>query len=284
MNPSPRRDPFLVQGTDPTRASVARVYDYSLGGKDNYEIDKAAYYKILQVAPGHRETSWIHTWWRHRAIDYLADAGVDQFLDIGAGLPTEHAPHLRLRKNGSAARVVYVDNDALCLAHGRALLPDDNIVFVAGDFVQDGTLLHQHSEVMQHLDPDKPIGMLLTGVLHHLHHDALQLAEVMREYIDRLPAGSYVVASCFWDPGDENPEHHQLARQLESVFVDDALGTGWFRSRAQILRYFDGLELVPPGLVEPENWQPSRTSTQAQAPEHHLMLCGVGRKTTRPVG
>jgi hypothetical protein len=264
-------------GVDTGRASVARTYDYSLGGKDNYDVDRAAFERVLAVAPQQREVSRMNRDWLYRVVRYLAgQAGIDQFLDVGAGLPAVVNTHEVAQLGNRTARVVYVDNDPLSAAHGRAMLAQNAFThFVCGDLLEQGTLL-AHRDVLRYLELDRPVGLIVCGLLHHLH-DALDPAGVMREYIERLPRGSYVAISHFWDPAEEDPELHRLAARLQRAFVDGGLGSGWYRTREQIRAYFCGLELLEPGLAHLDDWWPSGPALQARPPEA-LMLGGVGYK------
>ncbi|MGW1742082.1 SAM-dependent methyltransferase [Nocardia sp. NPDC001965] len=172
---------------------------------------------------------------------------------------------------------MYVDNDPVCNAHGRVLLEqNENTHYVSGDFLAENTLLG-NKDVLQYLDLGWPVGLVVCGLLHHLD-DGLEPAGVMGEYIERLPDGSYVAATNFWDPAEEEPALHELARNLERAFTEMGLGSGWYRTREQQLEYFEGLELIAPGLTELENWWPAGPAAGAQSPEERLMLGGVGYK------
>lgn len=265
-------------GVDTTRSSIARVYDYSLGGKDNYTVDRAVYEQILEVAPHQGEVSRMNRRWLHRVTRFLAGAaGIDQFLDIGSGLPTVGNTHEIAQRQNPESRVVYVDNDPLCAAHGRVMLErNDYTRFVHADLCDEGTLL-TNPQVRQLIGPDRPIGLLMVGLLHHLDDD-LDPAAVMQSHIDLLPEGSYVAISHFWAPGEEDPPLHELARALEERFVRRGLGSGWYRSRDEIASYFGGLPLVEPGLVELDDWWPEGPPARARYPEERLMLGGLAYK------
>ncbi|MGW5751495.1 SAM-dependent methyltransferase [Nocardia rhamnosiphila] len=263
-------------GVDSTRPSVARVYDYSLGGKDNYQVDRVAFEQVQRVAPRQGDVSRMNRRWLHRVTRYLAGtAGVAQFLDIGAGLPTVINTHEVAQLENRTARVVYIDNDPLCAAHGRVMLAQNGFTqFVRGDLLERGTLL-ANREVLRYLELDRPVALIVCGLLHHLDEPT----EVMREYIERLPQGSYVAVSHFWDPGEENPELHALAGRLQHAFTEGGLGSAWYRTRERIRTYFCGLELLEPGLVHLDDWWPAGPALQARPPEA-LMLGGVGYKPT----
>jgi hypothetical protein len=280
--PVPRTGVRAPVGADTTRPSIARVYNYSLGGKDNYDIDRAAFEHVLEIAPRQGEVSQMNRRWLHRVVRYLAaPAGIDQFLDIGAGLPTAVNTHQIVQQENPEAKVVYVDNDPVCSAHGRVLLEqNENTYFVAGDILEKGTLL-ENKNILHYLDPKRPIGVLICGLLHHLDDD-LDPPGVMHEYITRLPVGSYVAITNFWDPAEEDPELHVLAKRLERAFTEKGLGSGWYRTREQQLAYFEGLELIPPGFTELEDWWPSGPADRQRLPEERVVIGGVGYKRYVP--
>ncbi|MGI5219446.1 SAM-dependent methyltransferase [Nocardia sp. CA-290969] len=266
-------------GTDIARASIPRVYDYSLGGKDNYAVDREALGTVLQVAPGQREVSLANRRWQHRVVRYLAEqVGLEQFLDIGAGLPRVGNTHEIAQLGNPRTTVVYVDNDPVCAAHGRALLErNERTHYVLADFLDAGTLLGNPA-VTQYFELDRPIGVLACGVLQHIGDD-LDPAGVMGELIDRLPVGSYVAVSHFYDQGEEHPEIHRVARDLEAAFTD-GVGSGWYRTREEILEFLTGLEVEPPGLVELDDWWPLGPPKPEceRSPEERTMRGGLGCK------
>lgn len=278
LQPAPRTGVRAPVGVDTTRPSIARVYDYSLGGKDNYPVDRAAYGQVLRVAPRQGDVSVMHRRWLHRVVRQLAgSAGIDQFLDIGAGLPTVANTHEVAQQLNPDAMVVYVDNDPVCTAHGRVLLEqNENTHFVAGDLLETGTLL-ENRDVRRYLEPDRPIGLLVCGLLHHIPDEA-KPAQVMHDYVERLPAGSYVAISNFYDPGPSNPDLHALAKRLEHAFVAEGLGSGWYRTRDEQIEYFAGLDLVEPGFVELEDWWPAGPPVRERFAEEQVVYGGVGYK------
>ncbi|MFE7743686.1 SAM-dependent methyltransferase [Nocardia sp. NPDC057455] len=260
-------------GPDPTRPSIARVHDYSLGGKDNYEVDRRFFHDILQVAPRMREVSSMTRLWLDRVVRHLVgDVGIDQIVDLGAGLPAVTNIHEIAHQYNREARVVYVDNDPLCCTHGRALLERHaGVRYVQGDLTRPRSLL---PEITGHLEPGHPMTVILSGVLHHVP-DELGPAGIVRAYAEMLPPGSYFAISHYLDPTDDSAAH-RLARELEHRFVD-GLGSGWFRTREQIAAYFDGLELVGPGLVELGDWWPYGPALRPRSVEQRLMLGALGR-------
>ncbi|TLG01773.1 hypothetical protein FEK35_23215 [Nocardia cyriacigeorgica] len=276
--PAPTTGVRRPVGVDTTRASIARVYDVSLGGKDNYDVDRAAFDMILQVAPRQRDVSKMNRRWLHRVTRYLAGTvGIDQFLDIGAGLPTVGNTHEIAQSQNPEATVVYVDNDPVCNAHGRVLLETNEYThFVSADLTRPDTLLRD-DEVIRHLDLERPLGLILCGILHHVD-DGLDPAGIMRDYIEALPFGSYVAITHFWNPND-GTELADLAVRLQRQFTEMGLGSGWYRTREEIASYFHDLEMIEPGLVELEQWWPMGPPIREPFPEERVMLGGVGRKS-----
>ncbi|WP_280203225.1 MULTISPECIES: SAM-dependent methyltransferase [Nocardia] len=264
-------------GVDTRRASIARVYDYSLGGKDNYDVDRSAFEQILQAAPRQRDVSKMNRRWLHRVTRYLAGTvGIDQFLDIGAGLPTVGNTHEIAQSQNPEATVVYVDNDPVCNAHGRVLLEtNDYVRFVSANLTDPEALLG-NPDVQARIDFGRPVGLILCGILHHVD-DGLEPAAIMGRYIDALPSGSHVAITHFWNPNDGS-DRADLAVRLQRQFVEMGLGSGWYRTREQINSYFGGLELIEPGLVELEDWWPMGPPVRGRFPEERLMLGGVAVK------
>ncbi|MGP4014714.1 SAM-dependent methyltransferase [Saccharopolyspora sp. 5N708] len=263
---------------DLTRASIARVYDKFLGGKDNYEVDREVYEAIMAIAPEGEKVATAIRGWLIRVINYLVgNAGIDQLLDVGSGLPTAENTHQTAQHRNPGATVVYVDNDPIVAVHGRALLEEnDHTHFVTADLTRPADLLASPG-VTDHLDFHRPFALIQCATLHHVDDDA-DPAAVMRHYIDALPAGSYVALTHWWDPADEHPAGHDLARELELRWRESSMGTGRYRTRAEISQFFDGLELLEPGLVELHDWWPNGPQMRETSLIERLILGGVGRK------
>ncbi|GAA5063047.1 SAM-dependent methyltransferase [Nocardia callitridis] len=276
--PTPQTGVRAPVGVDPTRASIARVYDATLGGKDNYDVDRFVRDKVAEIAPRQSDVARMNRRWLHRVVRYLSGTvGIDQFLDIGAGLPTVGNTHEIVQQQNPDAKVVYVDNDPVCNAHGRVLLEtNENTHFVPADLTQPDTLL-SHAEVTKHLDLSRPIGVVLCGILHHVDDD-LDPAAIMQRYVDRLAPGSYIGITHFWDPGAESDEAHQMALELQRRFTEMGLGSGWYRSRAEITSLFGDLNILEPGVVELDDWWPSGPSVHQRSTDERLILGGLGYK------
>jgi hypothetical protein len=260
---------------DASKASVARVYDAFLNGKDNYEIDREVLRRIQEVAPEATQLGWDNREFLIRASRFLAgQTGIMQFLDCGSGLPTAENTHQIVQRIRPDARIVYVDNDPVVLAHGRALLEEnDRTHLVGADIFRPAEVL-QDEVVRQHIDFSEPIALYQCGTMHHYTGD--RYAEIMGEYVDALPSGSYVALSHFLDP--ETAEHSALARRMEEIFIHSPMGSGSFRTRAEIESMMAGLELVEPGLVLCAEWWPDGPRVKPLYPVQYCIAGVVGRK------
>ncbi|MFI5614127.1 SAM-dependent methyltransferase [Amycolatopsis sp. NPDC051903] len=229
-------------GVDPSRASIARVYDAALGGKDNYEIDRQVLAQVARVAPEVNDLAWSNRNFLTRACRFLADqGGIRQFLDCGSGLPTAENTHQIVQRVDPETEVVYIDNDPVVISHGRALLEEnDHTHFAGADIFSPGDVL-TNDVVRTYLDFTKPIALLQIGTLHHYTAD--NGADLMAEYIDALPSGSFVAIAHFFNP--ETPELGELARRMEELFIHSPMGSGRFRTATEIKAFLPGLDLIP---------------------------------------
>lgn len=263
-------------GVDPTRASIARVYDAFLNGKDNYEIDRQVRDRVLSVAPEAADMAFENRNFLIRACRFLAaQTGINQFLDCGSGLPTSENVHQVVQRVDPEIRVVYIDNDPVVLAHGRALLEEnDHTTFVSANIFDPDQILSD-ARVRKHIDFSRPLVLMQMGTLHHFEGPVEEAAEIMRTYIDAVPSGSYVALSHFIDP--EN-EYSPLARKMEEVFRHSPMGSGSFRTRAEIETLLEGLELLPPGLTLCAEWWPDGPQIKPLSPAQNCIAGAVGRK------
>jgi len=264
-------DPAAPANLDITRASIARVYDYVLGGKDNFEIDRTTAHAIIRVLPEAPQIARDNRAFVRRSVRYLAGAAsIRQIIDIGCGLPTEGNVHEVAHEVNRGTRVVYVDNDPIVLAHGRALLADNNNSIVITSDVRDPESLFNNPAIGKFIDRTEPYAVLISAVLHHLSDDEDPWA-VAKAIRDWLPSGSYLMIANFVDPGEPR------ARATERAFLEGSLGTGRFRTLDEQTGFFEGLEMVEPGLVPANEWRPD-PDTETNSPVHNLYLAGVGRK------
>ncbi|MDA3626659.1 SAM-dependent methyltransferase [Saccharopolyspora oryzae] len=261
---------------DTSKASIARVYDAFLGGKDNYEVDREVFHRVREVAPEAAQLAWDNRQFLIRATRFIAaETGVTQFLDCGSGLPTAENTHQVAQRIAPDSRVVYVDNDPVVLAHGRALLEENTQThFSPADIFEPARIL-QDEVVRRHLDFSEPIALFQMGTLHHYDGERPP-QDIMREYIDALPSGSYVGISHFLDP--ETDEFSDLARRMEQTFLHSPMGTGLFRTRAEIEAMFNGLEFVEPGLTLCADWWPTGPRLKPLSPVQYCIAGAVARK------
>ncbi|MGW7532365.1 SAM-dependent methyltransferase [Amycolatopsis sp. NPDC054798] len=262
-------------GVDITRASIARVYDAALNGTNNYEIDRRVLDQVRTVAPEVNDLAWANRNFLIRACRFLATQGrITQYLDCGSGLPTAENTHQVVQRINPEARVLYVDNDPVVLAHGRALLEEnENTRFIEADIFKPDQILRNET-AREFLDWTKPIALLHNGTLHHYLGDDYE--EMMRTYVDALPSGSFVVVAHFLDPQTE--AHSAIARRMEEKFTHSPMGSGLFRTWDEIRRMFGGTELVDPGLVLCEDWWPDGPRYQPLNQVQECIAGGVGRK------
>lgn len=270
MRQAVREDPASPPAVDIDKASIARVYDYMLGGKDNYPADREAAQLTIKALPDTPQIAFDNRAFLQRAVRYLVgEAGIKQIIDIGSGLPTAGNVHEIAQEVDPAARVVYVDNDPIVLAHGRALLSENDSTTVITADLRDPDTIFDHPDTQKLINWDEPFAILLGGIVHHFsdEQDPQALVAALR---DRLPSGGYLLVTNFYDSGEPR------ARELERAFLE-GLGAGRFRTREEQVPYFDGLELVEPGLVLANEWRPD-SDTPTASPVHTLYIGAVGRK------
>jgi SAM-dependent methyltransferase len=268
-------------GDQPVRASIARVYDAALGGTDNFPVDRQVLDQVRAVAPEVNDLAWSNRRFLGRAVRFLADqGGIRQFLDCGSGLPTAENTHQIAQRVDAATRVVYVDDDPAVITHSEALLAgDETCRVVAADIFRPADVL-ENETVRGHLDLTQPLAVLQVGTLHHYAGD--DGAELMRQYVDALPTGSFVVIAHFLDP--ETEELGPLARRMEQVFLHSPMRSGVFRTRAQITGFLPGLQIVPPGPDRPgelelcDLWWPDGPRLRPLNPVEQCIAAAVGRK------
>jgi hypothetical protein len=248
---------------DVTLPHSARVWNYLLGGKDNFAVDRAVADEVAKHLPEIVDIAWAGREFLGRVIRYLAvEAGIRQFLDLGTGLPTVDNTHEVAQRHAPESRIVYVDNDPLVLVHARALLTsarEGRTDYVDAD-VRDPDLVL--SQARRTLDFGQPIAVMMLGILGHVHDDE-QAARIVARIVDELPSGSYLAV---------NDSIHTPANAA-AVEIGRRDGADYrLRSPAQIRAFFTGLELVDPGVVSTPQWRPD---TEKQALD---VYCGVARK------
>ena len=263
---------WVPPGVDTKRANPARVYDYLLGGTHNFLADQDAGRAILAVEPNTRPGVRANRAFLGRAVRFLAAQGIRQFLDIGSGIPTEGNVHEIAQQAALGARVAYVDADPVAVAHALAMLagnPDAGII--EADLREPRQILADH-EVRRLIDLARPAGLLLGMVLHFID-DAEDPWRIVATLRDALAPGSYLVLGHL-----TNESRPVVAQATETVYNRSVSTDIHMRSRAEILRFFDGFDLVDPGLVYLPQWRPDSPADVPADPSQFWGLVGVGRK------
>src|SRR6516165_2394585 len=260
-----------VPQLDTRHAHSARVYNYWLGGQDNFAADREAAEQAIAANPGIVADVRANREFLARAVRYLAaECGVRQFLDVGAGLPTANNTHQVAQAVAPDARVVYVDNDPLVLVHARALLsssPEGRTAYVEADLRDSAAIIGQAS---RSLDLGAPIALMLL-IIVHLIPDPEDPYGIVARLVDALPAGSYLVLA---HPASDI-RAASMAEMTRRVNERMSGPKATMRDRAAITRFFDGLELVAPGVVQPQQWRPDPGML---SPPQVTAWCGVARK------
>jgi SAM-dependent methyltransferase len=261
-------------GVDVSRPHSARVYDFFLGGKDNFAADRETAELTLRNLPSARAAARENRRFLGRAVAYLAgEAGIRQFLDIGTGLPSADNTHEVAQRIAPDSRIVYADNDPLVLAHARALLtssPAGRTAYIEADLRDPGTIIAS-AAVRETLDLSQPVALMLVSVLHFIP-DSGDPAGIVAALLDALPPGSYLVASHI------SPEHDPAGiHALERAYRDGGV-TVRARTAEELGRLaFRGLELVDPGVVLVSDWRPDAAGPPYR-PADVNGYGGVGRK------
>lgn len=245
-----------LKGVDTSIPNLARIYDYYLGGKDNFAADREAAEEIIKLAAAHgadvRQIARANRAFVRRAVRFIAESGVTQFIDIGAGLPTQENVHQVARRVAPDARVVYVDNDPVVLVHARALLTDNpGTIAVRGDVTRPEEILADPA-IRAHLDLDRPFAILLAAILHLFPDDDL-VERILAPLREALPPGGYLVITHAYTetPRPDDPELDQAAK----IYGRTGHGLMTLRDARQIEAFFTGLTLVEPGVVPVQFWR-----------------------------
>jgi SAM-dependent methyltransferase len=251
--------------------SVARMYDYYLGGKDNFEVDRAAVERMPTTMTEITDAVHENRAFLRRAVRFIAAQGIGQFIDIGSGLPTVGNTHEVAQKARPGARVVYVDNDPVVLVHGRALLAaDENTTVVTADMREPAGILG-HPETRRLIDFDRPVGVLLIAMTHFLTLE--ERPAVMGALRAGLPDGSFVAISHATTEGRDPAVYNAVQEVYRSTPAPL-----YFRNAAEIGLFFEGFDLVEPGLVPVNQWRPDPAD---DAPATGWVWGGVGRLSPR---
>ncbi|MFF4212106.1 SAM-dependent methyltransferase [Streptomyces sp. NPDC001796] len=264
----------LSTSIDATVPTAARMYDYYLGGKDNYAADRAACEELDKVVPSTRALALNNRRFLQRVVRTLAEEyGIRQFLDHGSGLPTQDNVHQVAQRIDAASHVVYVDSDPMVLVHGRALLEQDERTVVIQADMRDTETIFTHPETRRLIDFSQPVAVLFNSVMHCIPDSETDgPPALVRRVADRLVPGSFMVMC-------QLVSEDAQVRDFVTDFMDQATQGHWGRVRQEkdVEAWFDGMDILEPGLVEVSTWRPDSEVAPRQLTQEWIEFGGVGR-------
>jgi hypothetical protein len=268
---STERPNWAPESIDLERPNAARIYDYLLGGAANFAADREFGEQLLTVLPEARPAARMNRAFLHRAVRFCVDAGIRQFLDVGSGIPTAGNVHEIAQRMDPECRVLYVDIEPVAVTHSELMLRDNaQATAIRADFTDPDSILDSEA-AREMLDFDEPMALLLVALLHFVP-DAAQPYDAVNRFVSRLASGSYLVLS----HSVERPSAEQ-AKGIDRLY-DRADAPGVRRTREEITRFYAGLEMVEPGLVNTPEWRPEPTDDSANQPGADVAVAGVARK------
>ena len=262
----------VPEGVDPGRASVARIYDAMLGGVHNFAIDREALAAFTGIDPRVRALARANRAFLGRAVRFLVEAGVRQFLDLGSGIPTQGNVHEVAQAAAPDARVVYVDNDPAAVAHSASLLADNAGADVVSADIRRPAEVLASPHVRALIDFDQPVAVLMITILHFITEEEGP-DDLVAAFRDALPAGSWLALS-----HATNEDRPQTAAAVGKLYRSKATSPVTARSRERIADLFDGFDLVDPGLVHVPLWRPDAADDVPDNPSEYWVYAGVGCK------
>jgi SAM-dependent methyltransferase len=264
-----QRPDWAPESTDTERPSVARMYDYYLGGSHNFAVDREAARQVIAVVPETPLIARANRAFLRRAVRFLMDSGVRQFLDIGSGIPTVGNVHEIAQRYDPAVRVAYVDLDPVAVAHSREILAGNHLTAVIQEDLRRPERILDHPDVRKLLDFGRPVAVMMLAVLHFVS-DADDPAGILATVRAALAPGSYLAVSQVSAEGREDD-----VDPIQSVYrkADNSL---YPRTRAELAGLLDGFDVVPPGVVWVPEWRPEAPDHPAAA-DRSVYVCGVGR-------
>lgn len=264
----------LSTSIDATVPTAARMYDHYLGGKDNYAADRAACEELDKVVPSTRALALNNRRFLKRVVRTLAeDHGIRQFLDHGSGLPTQDNVHQVAQRIDPTAHVVYVDNDPMVLVHGRALLEQDERTAVIHADMRETEAIFSHDETRRLIDFSQPVAVLFNSVMHCIPDSEADGPPALAERVAaRLAPGSFMVMC-------QLVSEDAKVREFVTDFMDQATQGHWGRVRQEkdVAAWFEGMDILEPGLVEVSTWRPDSEVAPRQLTQEWIEFGGVGR-------
>jgi hypothetical protein len=274
---SPRDYRRALADIDITKPNVARVYDYFVGGKDNFSADREFARRAMELAPKAPLSAQNNRAFLRRVVRFLVgEMGITQLIDIGSGLPTAGNVSEVAHEINPDVQVVYVDNDPVVYTHSKALLSDPMKVDVINADIRDPGAILADPTVARLIDFGRPVGLLLLAVLHHVQDDEDPNAIAAR-LRDAMPPGSYLAISSLRLPGRDLPRLRAITLEGERLLADE-LGSGRWRQDAQIRAWFGDWKLLPPGLVSLAEWRPATRDPIVRDENYHSFFGGLARK------
>lgn len=256
-------------GVDTAVPNVARIYDYLLGGKDNFAADRHAAGELIRLIPDAAGVARENRGFLQRAVKFLAESGIRQYIDIGTGLPTRGNVHQIAQQWQPGSHVLYVDNDTVVVTHAQALLADNRTVIAINRDLRQPQAILDHPALRALINFDEPVGVLLVAILHFIS-DADNAHGIVKQIMDEMPAGSYLVLS-HGTADHVTPTVTQKAREIYDR-TDSAAAP---RTLSEITQFFNGCDLIEPGLVDGSSWRNDRTASEIG---RGLFYAGVGIK------
>ncbi|MDH6431626.1 hypothetical protein M2158_000103 [Streptomyces sp. SAI-144] len=263
----------LPPGTDPDKASVARMYDAMLGGEHNFAIDREAVAAVTAIDPQVRTLARANRAFLGRAVRFLARSGVRQFIDLGSGIPTQGNVHEVAQAASPRARVVYVDKDPVAVAHSITLLADNPYADIVDADIRRPADVLASPQVRELIDFDQPVAVLMVAILHFVAPEE-NPAGIVAAFRDALPDGSWLALS-----HATNQDRPDTAAAVTQLYRSRATSPVTVRSHQEIQDLFTGFELTEPGLVHVPLWRPDENEGIPENPSEYWVYAGVGRKS-----
>ncbi|MEU4801681.1 SAM-dependent methyltransferase [Actinosynnema sp. NPDC023587] len=267
------RSDWVPHSVDVSVPSIARAYDFMLGGAHNFAVDREIALKIDRMMPGLRAGARVNRAFLGRAVRFMTDRGIRQFLDIGSGIPTVSNVHEVAQQVDPRCRVVYVDRDPIAVAHSELMLADNDRAAIVRADMRDVEGVLGSAQVRRLLDFTQPVGVLMLLMLHWIP-DEWEPGALVARYRDALPDGSYLAASHVSADHVGQPMH-TAAQMIKDSGSRDRMTV---RRHAEVLALFDGFDLVEPGLVGCAEWRPGGPADISDVPDMNMLLyAGVGK-------
>jgi hypothetical protein len=260
---------LMPDGVETGKPSVARLYDFFLGGNHNFAADRELGRKMLEAEPNARYILRENRKFLGRAVSFLIAAGIRQFIDLGSGIPTQDNVHEIAQRGSSDARVIYVDNDQVAVAHSKQILTGNSLAAAIKADLRQSEVILDHPDTARLIDFSQPVGLLMIAVLHFVP-DSDDPAGIIGRFFQRLAPGSYAAISHATQEAAPGK-----AAQVQDLYRSSS-AAAYTRTHAEIMRFFAGFEMVDPGLVYLPLWRPD--GGPPEQPERAWFYAGVGRK------